>query len=194
MNAARFGLDANFAQQTDLPFILPEAATPKAGPSAGISLALAIASALLNQPVRGDIAMTGENYAARTRVPIGGLKEKVMAAYRAGIKRCFSLHKIRRIWRNRAAGAKRVKMVPVEDMAQVSSWRFTGKGGSMQITTQNLSPSHHGDAAFPVRGCLKSPLPAKACRQKSFINCMCNNFQTGPYLAGAWQNALDQCV
>lgn len=120
MNAARFGLDANFAQQTDLHIHLPEAATPKDGPSAGITLALAIASALLNQPVRGDIAMTGEITLRGRVLPIGGLKEKVMAAYRAGIKTVlFPAQNQKDLEEIAPQVQKRVKMVPVEDMAQV---------------------------------------------------------------------------
>lgn len=85
-NAQRYGLKEDFAQTTDLHIHLPEAATPKDGPSAGITLTLAILSALLNRPVRGDIAMTGEITLRGRVLPIGGLKEKVMAAYRAGIR------------------------------------------------------------------------------------------------------------
>jgi ATP-dependent Lon protease len=85
--AADFQLDPAVFEKTDVHIHVPAGAIPKDGPSAGVAMFIALASLFSNRPVRSDVAMTGEISLRGLVLPIGGVKEKVLAALAAGIKK-----------------------------------------------------------------------------------------------------------
>lgn len=118
--AASLGIDAAFHQRTDVHLHVPEGAIPKDGPSAGIGMCTALVSALTGIAVRADVAMTGEITLRGEVLPIGGLKEKLLAASRGGIRRVLIPEENRRDLQDVPASIiDRLEIIPVRWIDQV---------------------------------------------------------------------------
>ncbi|MBE7042757.1 MAG: endopeptidase La [Ruminococcaceae bacterium] len=126
--ADELGIDADFYKNKDLHIHVPEGATPKDGPSAGITMATAILSALTGIPVRRDVAMTGEITLRGRVLPIGGLKEKSLAAYRAGMKTVLMPEENRKDLEDIPEEIRnQMQFVPVSRMEEVIELTLTKK-------------------------------------------------------------------
>jgi ATP-dependent Lon protease len=118
--AINLGLSPDFHQKVDIHVHFPEGALPKDGPSAGITMATSIVSALTQIPVKFDVAMTGEITLRGRVLPIGGLKEKVLAAHRGGIKTiCIPWENRKDIREIPKTVRKALTIIPVEHMDEV---------------------------------------------------------------------------
>jgi ATP-dependent Lon protease len=125
-NAQKLHLDAVSFSQTDVHIHVPAGAVPKDGPSAGVAMYTALASLFLNRPVRPDLAMTGEITLRGLVLPIGGVKEKVIAAQRAGIRRVILPQRNRKhIDEVSAQVRKDVSFVFVENVDEVLRQAFS---------------------------------------------------------------------
>jgi ATP-dependent Lon protease len=121
--AKQLGLARDFYQKVDIHVHIPEGGVPKDGPSAGITMATALISALTNAPVRANVAMTGEITLRGRVLPIGGLKEKLIAALRGGIETVLIPKENERDLKDVPAKIKRrLNIVYVENMDDVLRW------------------------------------------------------------------------
>lgn len=119
-NAKKYGIDPKFFETNDIHIHVPEGAVPKDGPSAGVTLSTALISALTNRPVAASVAMTGEVTLRGNVLPIGGLKEKTLAAYRSGITKIVIPEKNRKdLYEIPDVVKETIAIVPVETMAEV---------------------------------------------------------------------------
>ena len=132
----RLGIKDEAFEKTDIHIHVPEGATPKDGPSAGIGIVTAITSSLTGIPVRADVAMTGEITLRGQVLPIGGLKEKLLAAHRGGIKTVLIPYENKRdleeIPDNVIAD---LQIHPVKRIEEVLSLALQNEPSGMQVVT-----------------------------------------------------------
>ncbi len=142
-HASQFGIKADFQDNFDIHIHIPEGATPKDGPSAGVALAVALISAMSKRPVRASLAMTGEITLRGNVLVIGGLKEKVLAALRAGIKTVlYPRANEKDLQEIPDYVHKRLDMIPVGHLDEVLKIAFKDKTKatrSTRTTTRNAA-------------------------------------------------------
>lgn len=119
-NAKDLGIQEDYFQDRDIHIHVPEGAIPKDGPSAGIALATSMISLFTGRPVHRDVAMTGEITLRGNVLPIGGLKEKILAARRAKIKKVIIPHlNLKDLDELTSDVRSSLQIIPVEDVTQV---------------------------------------------------------------------------
>ena len=146
--ADQYGIEKDFYKTKDIHIHFPEGATPKDGPSAGVTIVTALVSALTGIPVRREVAMTGEISLRGKVMPIGGLKEKSMAAYRAGIKTVIIPKENQPdLSEFDKAVLEALNFVPVERIEEVLKAALTGRfrcRTSPLTGSAGICTSHHG--------------------------------------------------
>ena len=153
--AHELGLAPDFYSELDLHIHYPEGAIPKDGPSAGITTATALVSALTNISIRGDVAMTGEITLRGRVLPIGGLKEKTMAAHRAGVKFVIAPKENERDLRDIPKQVlKQVRIIFVEHMDEVLTHALLPN--AFQALLQSAKQTHEAANAVSEHGGVES--------------------------------------
>ncbi len=155
-NAERFGIDKKLLDESEIHIHIPAGATPKEGPSAGIVLATSLISALTGVPVRKDVSMTGEITLRGRVLPIGGLKEKILGAKRAGIKHIVYPTKNDADMKDIAAHlTKGLQLHPVDNLDEVLDVALVGGLAALESGAQQEGPGGSGEKKAPRRR--KSP-------------------------------------
>ena len=155
----KYNIDPNFYKDKDIHVHAPEGAVPKDGPSAGVTLTTALVSALSGYPVRRDVAMTGEITLRGKVLAIGGLKEKTMAAYRAGITTvCIPKDNEPDLEEIDAKVRENIRFVPAEDI-------FTVLETALVIPNCVTSKKEKQDSAKTAK-----PVARRAERKKPVLN------------------------
>jgi len=149
--AGRLGIDPDFYKNNDLHIHFPESAVPKDGPSAGITIAIAVISALTGIPVRRDVAMTGEISISGRILPIGGLKEKTMAALRAGIRTVIIPEENARDLEEIDQTVRRaLQFVTASHLDNILDVALTSVPAPAEATAQKPAPEPIPDPVLPV--------------------------------------------
>ena len=148
--AESLGLDENFYENIDIHIHVPEGAIPKDGPSAGIAMATALASALTRTPIRKDVTMTGEITLRGRVLPVGGVKEKMLAAHRAGIKFMLMPAENRRDLSDIPQNVRRkIEVKLVEHMDEVLELALVKPAESVK-TTRKVKKIRENDLNLPA--------------------------------------------
>jgi ATP-dependent Lon protease len=135
-NALDLGVDPDLFETVDIHLHVPAGAIPKDGPSAGVAMATALASLVTGRPVSGDLAMTGEITLRGLVLPVGGIKEKVLAAHRAGIKRvCIPRRNERDIDELPEQVLQELEIILVDRVEQVLAAALDTEGNNCDKTT-----------------------------------------------------------
>jgi ATP-dependent Lon protease len=158
-HAKKLGIEADFYQKLDIHIHVPAGAIPKDGPSAGITMATALISALTKRPVSRDVAMTGEITLRGRVLPIGGLKEKSLAAFRAGIKTIVIPDRNEKDMDDIPKPLKRkLRWVMAKNMSDVLKVALIeGKSSSLKVPLMTPKKSIRVNSRTPNRPLRKSP-------------------------------------
>ncbi|MFZ2587249.1 MAG: endopeptidase La [Alphaproteobacteria bacterium] len=136
------GIKEKFWEKNDIHVHVPDGATPKDGPSAGLAMVTALVSALTDNPVRNDVAMTGEVSLRGRAMPIGGLKEKLLAALRAGIKTVFipqeNVKDLSEMPANIKEGMEIIAVDNVDDVLRQALVKPAFKGKAQRVSTAKV--------------------------------------------------------
>ena len=151
VHAQEYGIDPEMLKKLDLHIHAPEGAVPKDGPSAGVTLTTALISCLSGRPVRSDLAMTGEITLHGNVLPIGGLREKSMAAYREGMKTVLipkenqsDLYEVDPLVK------EKIHFVPVSNLQQVLKLALIPVEGEAKATHRQAEEGHAAKAPAPA--------------------------------------------
>lgn len=190
-----YHIPKKFFQENDIHIHIPEGAVPKDGPSAGITMATAMLSAITQTPVRADVAMTGEITLRGRVLPIGGLKEKILAAKNAGIKTiCIPKKNEKDVEEISAEIKKGLELVFVEKMQEVLEVAFVKgeKHGNKKCKPGNCLRCDQQGAGYRICG---GGFCRKIKRWKIISDqCADEPQSTGTYFRTAWKNADHQLL